>query len=150
MADNLEDRIFAKVRARTPAAIDLVIQSVQAKFLHGSLYTVAWKANDPNAAPEGYINRVYVHGQSIDIFGNDEQLLAIVGSTHGSAFFERLSDPRVVSSLIAIALTLVVCGTWVYALLSERPVNMPEFLTSGFLLILGFYFGKSVERSRDD
>ena len=66
---------------------------VQAKFLSGSLHTVAFKVEDPQANPDGYINRAYVHGRDIDIFRNDEQLLAIVGSTHGSAFFHRLSDP---------------------------------------------------------
>ena len=77
MADDLEERIFAKVKGRTPAAKDLVIQSVQ-------------------------------------------------------------------------LVTLVVCGLWVYATLAESPINLPEFLTSVFLPILGFYFGKSVERSRED
>jgi hypothetical protein len=150
MSNNLEERIFDKVRARTPGAKDLAVQSVQAKFLDGSLYTISWKIDDPQAAPEGYINRAYVHGRDIDIFGNDNELLAIVASTHGNAFFTRLSDPRVVSSIIAILITVVVCGLYVYATLAERPINPPEFLTSGFLLILGFYFGKSVERSRED
>lgn len=150
MAEDLEQRIFAKVKARTPLAKDLFIQSVQAKFLDGSLYTIGWKLEDPQANPDGYVNRAYVHGRNIDIFGNDEQLLAIVGSTHGNAFFARLSDPRVVSSIIAILVTLVACGSWVYSMFAGKPLSLPEFLTSGFLLILGFYFGKSVERSRDD
>ncbi len=150
MADDVEQRIFAKVQAGTPAAKELVIQSVQGKFLDGSLHTVAFKIDDPKADPGGYINRAYVHGRSIDIFRNDEQLLAVVGSTHGNAFFTRLSDPRVVSSIIALLVTLVVCGLWIYATLASKPITLPEFLTSGFLLILGFYFGKSVERSRDD
>lgn len=150
MAEDLEGRIFAKVKARTPLAKDLAIRSVQAKFLDGSLYTISWLMDDPKADPGGYINRAYVHGRQIDIFGNDEELLAVVGSTHGNAFFTRLSDPRVVSSLIAIIVTLVVCGLGVYSILFDKPLNIPEFLTSGFLLILGFYFGKSVERSKDD
>ena len=150
MAEDLEERIFTKVKARTPLAKDLATRSVQASFLDGSLYTVAFMIDDPKADPGGYINRAYVHGRNIDIFGNDEELLAVVGSTHGNAFFTRLSDPRVVSSIIAIMVTLVACGSWVYSMVAGKPLSLPEFLTSGFLLILGFYFGKSVERSRDD
>ena len=37
MAEDLEGRIFAKVKARTPLAKELAIRSVQAKFLGGSL-----------------------------------------------------------------------------------------------------------------
>ena len=150
MAEGLEGRIFAKVRARTPDAKDPIVRSAQAKFLDGSLYTVAFKIDDPQADPGGYINRAYVHGRTIDIFGNDAELLSIVGSTHGNAFFTRLADPRVVSSIIALVVTVVVCGLSVYATLASKAISLLEFLTSGFLLILDFYFGKSVERSRDD
>lgn len=98
MAEDLEQRIFAKVKARTPAAKDLSIRSVQAMFLVGGLYTIGWKLEDPQANPDGYVNRACVRGRNVGIFGNDAQLLAIVGSTHGNAFSSRLSDPCVVSS----------------------------------------------------
>jgi hypothetical protein len=62
MAEDLEERIFAKVKARTPLAKDLATRSVQAKFLDSSLYTISWTADDPKADPAGYINRAYVRG----------------------------------------------------------------------------------------
>jgi hypothetical protein len=148
MKASTEEQILAKVKAQNPKVLNPRIKQTQDRFLDGKLYTVAFEHADQGTTE--FINRAYVHGKNIDIFGFDNELLAIVGTTHGTTFLRRAADPMVVSSIIAMCVTLVVCGLGIYGALAPGVVSIPEFLSSGFLLILGFYFGKSVGTPREE
>lgn len=147
---NIEERVFGAVTARSPAAKNLKIASVQSKFLDGTLYTVSFDVEDNDGDIKSFINRVYVKGRSIEVYGFDDQLLAIVGATHGSGILSSLSEPRLIASVIAIAITLLVCVALSIGFFSGTNPEIPDFLSSGFLLILGFYFGKLSNRSDSD
>ncbi|WP_432284809.1 hypothetical protein SLT36_24380 [Aminobacter sp. BA135] len=146
----LEAAIFARVKGRTPDADNFKIVSVQSKFLKGSLYTISFTSVGAAGVEGSFINRVYVHGRSIDVYGFDEQLLAIVGATHDIGVFDKIVEPKTVAAIIAIGITLLLIGLSIANLVRGTPQVFPEFLTSGFLLILGFYFGKSVGQSGAD
>ena len=148
MKASTEEQILAKVKAQNPKALNPRIKQTQDRFLDGKLYTVAFEQADQGSTE--FINRAYVHGKKIDVFGFDGELLAIVGATHGTTLLRRAADPSVVSSVIAICVTLVVCGLGIYGTLAPGGVSVPEFLSSGFLLILGFYFGKTVGAPREE
>ncbi|UWR34486.1 hypothetical protein K3759_05180 [Sulfitobacter sp. W027] len=143
MSDTNLEKVFSAVKRRSPTAENLKIVSVQNRFLDGSLYTVGFDW-EQQGVTTSVINRVYVHGKSVDVYGFDEQLLAIVGATHGRGITNFIKSPRAVTSMIAISITLLICihqGTSIYY--GSIP-EIPEFLSSGFLLILGFYFGKTI------
>lgn len=144
---NIEERVFGAVKARSPDAENLKIASVQSKFLDGSLYTVSFDGADQEDNVRSYINRVYVKGKSIDVYGFDDQLLAIVGATHGSGLLSSLSEPRLIASVIALIITALIGIAVSVAFFTETAPIIPDFLSSGFLLILGFYFGKLTNSS---
>lgn len=148
---NIENAIFERVQARSPAAENLKIIGVQTKFLNGSLYTVSFEAPAPPPAAAGetliYTNRAYVRGKQIEIYGFDDQLLAIVGATHDQGWWAYFSKPPFITSLIAISVTILVCAWGFLTMFGKTSGILPEFLSSGFLLILGFYFGKSTRGS---
>lgn len=139
----IQEQIFSQMLARTPQAENLRIASVQHKFLDGSLYTVAFTGKDPEGTERDYINRAYVRKNSIDIYGFDDQLLAIVGATHGSGIGSLFSSPQFMTSVIAFVMTVAVMIWTGVSLFKGIPLEVPNFLTSGFLIILGYYFGKA-------
>lgn len=151
-SSGIETHVIAEVIKRTPGGSNHRIVGVQQKFLKGSLYTVSFEGipSDDGQAP-AFFNRVYVHGKHLDVYGFDEHLLAIVGATHDTSFWSHLTEPKSVAAIIAVGVTLLLAAIASVNLYRGTPQAFPEFLTSGFLLILGFYFGKSVgSNSRDD
>lgn len=145
----IQEQIFAQVQARTPQAENLRIASVQHKFLDGSLYTISFISLGTDGNPAQYFNRAYVRKNNIDIYGFDDQLLAIVGATHGSGIGNLFSSPQFMTSLIALVMTFAVILWAGISLIRGDPVEVPNFLTSGFLIILGYYFGKAANQSVD-
>ncbi|MCA0850863.1 hypothetical protein [Salipiger thiooxidans] len=141
--------IFAQVKARTPQAEDFRIASVQQRFLDGSLYTVAFSTKDPDGSVREYINRAYVRKNAIEIYGFDEHLLSIVGATHGLGVGNLFSSPQFMTSVIAFVMTLAVMVWASVSFLRGEPIEIPSFLSSGFLIILGYYFGKATNSSPD-
>jgi hypothetical protein len=144
------DMILDRVRQRTPGAENLTILNVQPRFLKGSLYTVGFDMPREDGPATSHQNRVYVHGTEIDVYGFDEQLLAIVGATHSSGYLDKIISSNFVSSFIAITITVFMIVLVLIGVVSEESFEIPEFISSGWLLILGFYFGKSKIMSEDD
>lgn len=145
----IQEQIFAQVIARTPNAENLRIVSVQNKFLDGALYTVSFTTNNLDGADVSYINRAYVRKSSVEIYGFDDQLLAIVGATHGNGIGILFSSPQFMTSLIAFVMTLAVIVWTGMSLIQEGSIEIPSFLSSGFLIILGYYFGKAANSSSE-
>lgn len=143
---DIDKSIFSSVAQRTPGAENLKILHVQPKFLKGSLYTVGFDVIGKDGEQSNYVNRVYVHGRDIDVYGFDDQLLAIVGATHSDSFIEKLMTPDFVSTFIAISMTLIVAFSFISNIAWGKGIEIPEFISSGWLLILGFYFGKSTSQ----
>lgn len=146
---DIEAKIFELVQVRTPGAENLKIISVQQKFLDGSLYTVGFSKTDEAGQTREYINRAYVRKNNIEVYGFDDQLLAIVGATHRNGFGNLFSSPRFMTSLIAAAMTSVIMIWTGLSIYRGAVAEMPTFLTSGFLIILGYYFGKSSNRDEN-
>jgi hypothetical protein len=126
-APNIEALVIDAVKQRTPQAQNLRIEGRQPKFLDGLLYAVAFDLQpDPvTGVVPSYANRVYVTRNNIEAYGHDEFLLQVVGARHSKSFYEVFANGDVVSGIIALVVTI----------------------TSGWLLILGFYFGKASGRS---
>lgn len=146
----IETQVIAEVIKRTPGGVNHKIVGVQQKFLKGSLYTVSFEGVAHDGDTPTFFNRVYVHGKNVDVYGFDEHLLAIVGATHDSSVWSRLTEPKSVAAIIAVGVTVLLAIFSCFNLYHGTPQNFPEFLTSGFLLILGFYFGKSVGADNKD
>ncbi|AUQ55171.1 hypothetical protein [Phaeobacter inhibens] len=145
--NDIERRIIEKVSIRSPKAENVKIVSVQSKFLNGALYTVSFDLpGGEGDETNNYLNRVYVHGRNIEVYGHDWELLAIVGATHDLGWLGYFSRPQFITSIIALCVTLFI-GVWFMAeIFGDDVGSVPEFISSGFLLILGFYFGKSSTR----
>jgi hypothetical protein len=141
---NVEKKVVEAVGKRTPEAQNVRILSIQKRFLNGSLYTVTFdgSANPETGAPLSYINRVYVHGRNMDVFGHDEALLNIVGATHTKNFSSLFSDTKTVSGIIAIIMTSIVVLIVTIGLINKSGLSVPEPVATAWLIIVGFYFGK--------
>jgi hypothetical protein len=147
-APDLEQRVLDAVKKRTPSGVNHQIVTVQQKFLDGLLYTVSF--NGP--APEGvdapsYTNRVYVTKDSIEAYGHDEFLFQVVGARHSRSFYDIFANGNVVSGIIALVVTVLTVPTFLASYFTTTAIVVPDWITSGWLLILGFYFGKASGRS---
>ncbi|KQY18170.1 hypothetical protein ASE23_15745 [Rhizobium sp. Root73] len=146
----IDQEIFLRVVQRTPAALNLKIQHVQPRFLKGSLYTVSFDILQADGETTNYVNRVYVHGRSIDVYGFDDQLLAIVGETHTDSWIDKITSANFVSTFIAVTMTIFIAASYIINFFADRQIEIPDFISSGWLLILGFYFGKSTSKGPDE
>ena len=145
---NLEERVVEAVKKRTPTGINHTIQSVQQKFLDGSLYMVAFDILDPQTGQSNsYSNRVYVTKTSIEAYGHDEFLFQVVGARHSRSFYDIFANGDVVSGIIALVVTILIVPSFIASYWTGSQVSVPDWITSGWLLILGFYFGKASGRS---
>lgn len=145
----LEEAVFAQVKLRTPVAENLRILSVQHRFLDGSLYTVGFTGMNETGDDIHYVNRAYVRKNNIEVFGFDDQLLAIVGATHGNSWGSLFSQPQFIASFIAAAMTIAAMSWVIVSIYKGQAVDVPAFLSNGFLIILGYYFGKSAGSSSE-
>ena len=146
-APNLQDLVFEKVALRTPAAQNLRVMNVQNRFLDGVLFTVGFQLPAPNNTLTDHNNRVFIRKNSIDVYGFDEDLLRIVGQTHSKSFYEIFANGDVVSGIIALLVTILIVPSFIVSFYFSKEIAVPEWITSGWLLILGFYFGKASGRS---
>jgi hypothetical protein len=141
---DLEERVLAAVRRRTPQAENLRIVSVQQKFIDGILFTVAFDGlTDANGVRPSFTNRVYVTKDGIEAYGYDEFLIQVVGARHARSFYDIFANSDVVSGIIALVVTILIVPTFFISYFTEVTIAVPDWITSGWLLILGFYFGKA-------
>lgn len=144
-APDIEQRVVDAVKKRTPVGINHRITSVQQRFLDGSLYTVVFDV--PDGEPSGYNNRVYVTKAAIEPYGHDEFLIQVVGARHSRSFYDIFANGDVVSGIIALVVTILIVPTFIVSYFTSTAIDVPDWVTSGWLLILGFYFGKASGRS---
>ncbi|MCD7108763.1 hypothetical protein LRX75_06875 [Rhizobium sp. DKSPLA3] len=141
------EKVIEAVKRRNPAAINLMIQTVQSNFLGGELYTVAFDMPDGEIGPiPAYNNRVYVTKKTIEVYGNDIFLLEVLGAKHSKSLFEFLANGDIVSGIIALAVTVLIVPSFLLSHITSSQISVPDWITSGWLLILGFYFGKASGR----
>ncbi|WP_165447393.1 hypothetical protein [Rhizobium ruizarguesonis] len=147
-AADLEEQVLQAVRRRTPIGTTHRIDSVQQKFLDGILYTVGFDVPDAAGGPPiSYSNRVYVTRSSVEVYGHDEFLFQIVGARHSRSFYDIFANGDVVSGVIALVVTILIVPSFIASYYTGSQIAVPEWITSGWLLILGFYFGKASGRS---
>jgi hypothetical protein len=146
---NIEEKIITEVKRRTPDSHNIRIVNTQKKFLKGSLYTVAFdgKADLDTGVAPSFINRVYVYGNSIDVYGFDEHLLNIVGATHSRNFLEVFGDTKAISGVIALLMTVIVIVIVTVSVYRGSEIAIPQIVSSTWLVIVGFYFGKLGSKS---
>lgn len=143
-ANDLNDQVLEAVNRRTPAAENLSILSVQDKFLDGKLFTVGFESPpDPEGVRKSYVNRVYVTKYSIEPYGHDESVLQIVGARYSRGWYDFFANGQVISGCIAIIVTILVVPAYLVSYVAGTVIEVPNWITSGWLLILGFYFGKA-------
>jgi len=140
---NVIHNVIEAVQTRTPGCENYRVTQTQTRFLDGSLYTVAFDFTDPHTNDTRYLmNRVYVHGGQIDVFGNDEMLLSILGQTHKRSLVEKMIDSDGIAGIIALALTITIC-----AISYRMPeATIPDILKSALSAILGFYFARATAK----
>lgn len=146
-APDVEGMVIESVKRRTPGATNYSVQSIQQKFLDGLLYTISFDVNDEGGIPKGYYNRVYVTRKAIEAYGNDDALFQVVGARHSRSFYDIFANGDVVSGIIALIVTVLIVPSFIVSYWTATVVRVPEWITSGWLLILGFYFGKASGRS---
>tara|TARA_R110002020_G_C16173321_1_gene764251 strand:- start:543 stop:1007 length:465 start_codon:yes stop_codon:yes gene_type:complete len=147
-APDIEQRVIDAVKRRTPGAQNHQITGVQQKFLEGMLYTVGFDVADPNGGrPSSFNNRVYVTKSAIEAYGHDEFLIQVVGARHSKSFYDIFANGDVVSGIIALVVTVLIVPSFIVSYFTTISVDVPDWITSGWLLILGFYFGKASGRS---
>ncbi|MDG4898300.1 hypothetical protein P9272_32725 [Mesorhizobium sp. WSM4976] len=147
-ATNLDEQVIAAVVRRTPDSANHRIVNVQQHFLEGILYTVLFEGvPDPAGNRPTFTNRVYVTRNAIETYGHDEALLQIVGARHSRSAYDVFANSDVVSGIIALIVTLFIVANFIVSYRTATLIPVPEYITSGWLLILGFYFGKASGRT---
>ncbi|MCV3737764.1 hypothetical protein OCK02_16265 [Rhizobium sp. TRM96647] len=112
------------------------------------LYTVSFDGPGANGEETvSYNNRVYVTKRSIEAYGHDEFLIQVVGARHARSFYDIFANGDVVSGIIALVVTVLIVPTFIVSYFTSTVLEVPDWITSGWLLILGFYFGKASGRS---
>lgn len=145
---DLDARVIDAVKRRTPNAENIRIFSVQQKFLDGSLFTVGFEGvPEADGTRPAFTNRVYVTKHTIEAYGHDEFLIQVVGARHARSFYDIFANGDVVSGIIALVVTILIVPTFFLSFFTSSPIAVPDWITSGWLLILGFYFGKASGRS---
>lgn len=140
----IEKMVLSAVAKRTREAQNFRIVSLQKKFLDGSLFTVAFEG-PPDAKTDksqSFINRVYVRGKQLDVYGHDEALLNVVGATHSRSYMSMFGETKIVSGIIATLMTILIITISGTNLLRGTGFTLPEAISSAWLIIVGFYFGK--------
>jgi hypothetical protein len=141
---DLDQRVIEAVRGRTPQGENFSILGLQLSFLDGRLYTVGFQGPpDDDGRRISYFNRVYVTKRSIEAYGHDEFLIQIVGARHSRSIRDLFANTEVVSGIIAVLVTVAIVPTFIISQFTGADVPVPTWITSGWLLILGFYFGKA-------
>ncbi|TIU00971.1 MAG: hypothetical protein E5W55_01590 [Mesorhizobium sp.] len=144
---NLDEKAVAAVQRRTPHAENIRIFNVQQKFLDGILYTINFDGPPDDAGQRPtYTNRVYVTKQTLEAYGHDEFIFQIVGARHSRSFYDVFANSDVVSGIIALVVTVLIVPTFIVSYWKGTSIAVPDWITSGWLLILGFYFGKASGR----
>lgn len=144
---DIEQRVLDAVRRRTPTGVNHQIQSLQQKFLDDSLYTVSFDGPEQNGEVPSYNNRVYVTKNSIEAYGHDEFLIQVVGARHSRSFYDIFANSDVISGVIALVVTILIVPSFIVSYWTATAIDVPVWITSGWLLILGFYFGKASGRT---
>ncbi|MCY1312873.1 hypothetical protein D9M70_633400 [compost metagenome] len=67
----------------------------------------------------------------------------MVGARHSQSSYDFLANGQVISGCIALIVTLLVVPTYIASFFTEKIIEVPDWISSGWLLILGFYFGKA-------
>jgi len=147
-APNLEELVHTQVRQRSPRAENIRTIHMQ-QFLDGKLYTVVFDAPNDAGEVKNWVNKVFARKNSIAAFGHDHELITIVGQTHARSFWDFFANSEIVAGVIAVVVTIMILGSYVISLREGSPNTPPEWITSGWLLILGFDFGRASGRSSD-
>ncbi|WP_156417921.1 hypothetical protein [Aureimonas sp. AU4] len=143
-APDRDDLVIEHVRRRTANCINHTIYMTQERFLDGVLLTVGFDGPEQeDGARARFINRVFVQRRSINVYGHDDDLLRIVGEVHSRSFYEFFANGDVVSGIIALLVTIMIVPSFIASYWTGSEISVPAWITSGWLLILGFYFGKA-------
>jgi hypothetical protein len=89
----------------------------------------------------------HVTKHSIEAYGHDEFLFQVVGARHAKSFYDVFANGDVVSGIIALIVTILIVPSFLASYFFQTVIVVPDWITSGWLLILGFYFGKASGRS---
>ena len=152
-----DDEVLSYAAKRFPDH-KLEILRVSPGFMEGRLVNVVGSKDNPNSS-SGYANRIdlYVYqsrsGQ-IETFRNADEALFYVNDYANNLRqqrpMSRVDVNDLVPAIIAILLTVVICGLVVYQSLQAESVSVPDILGNALTIILGFYFGTYVQQKRGE
>lgn len=140
----IEKRVIDEVARVNANGSKFTLADVQKNFLGGSLYTITFVTGEtfPDGTPKEFSNRVYVHGEVLKLFRNDQLLLSILGETHTRSRLAFFGDTKIIAGAIATAMTLLVVWVTLLGIYRGAEIAIPPLVANGWLLIVGFYFGK--------
>jgi len=149
-----ENDILDAIKRRNAPGTELRLSRTIPGFLDGAL-VVADIMQDGKQIAENYYYDSRFFNQSRSFTSMDELVLWIgqqrpeVLSSAGG-MFSWLSRFEVVSALIAMLITLTICTIVLLGFLrtGEVALRVPDILSNGLTVILGFYFGSQVSRAR--
>jgi hypothetical protein len=133
----IESKIVEAVKMKRLGATEFSIINVIPKFLDGNLYTVGFTGADGGK----YENYVHVYDDNVSVYANVYDLLQAIGKSRPpKSILDSILEPRGVSGIIAVLLTITICFN---ALLKR---DIPQILGNALAIILGFYFGAQLPK----
>ncbi|MDA7980223.1 MAG: hypothetical protein MPJ50_15770 [Pirellulales bacterium] len=133
---DLREAVLAHARLRYPETNDFRIGAVVDDFLGGTLLTVMSTDEDGDEAED----IAFVKDDTITLFADAEELAKTLRGRGHKPGLERLIRVGAVSGVLAIGMLGTIC----YLAVTEK--SIPDVLSSGLGLVIGFYFGNQVRR----
>lgn len=131
------------VRASNPDGSGFHVSNIQKSAVNGA--DILWVAFD-EPGRGGVFNYVLKRGKNLDLFRNDNSLInGLIRASSRQSIFSVMFNTQVITGIIALTFISAI----IFLVIRDPDnVRIPEILSSGFALILGFYFGRS-SGSRD-
>jgi hypothetical protein len=132
------------VREKTTSALGsppfkMEVRTRLRSFLDGTLYFVYYK---PTQNTQELLLYAYLKGDDVIIINNIEELAKVMSVYRPASKLADVFSLGAVAGIIAILITLTICGLIVL----KGVTDPPQILSAALSSILGFYFGSKVSK----
>ncbi|MCT7943037.1 hypothetical protein [Shewanella holmiensis] len=142
MKKEIEENALKVVQERNNSAKDFNVQHVFEDFFDGNLVTVQFKVEregQPDLVLENYI---YYDGKNSHHYRFQHEFLHDISKRQKKNNLKELAEIFGVSGSIAMILTLAI------GYLAIKQIPIPDILSNGLTVIIGFYFGAQVLKNK--